>query len=224
EVSAIRKPPSAVAATPTGPNSLAAVAGPPSPVEPELVSVPATVVIVPPGETRRIAWLEVSAIRKPPSAVAATPSGKLSLAAVAGPPSPVEPDTVSVPATRVIVPAGETRRIAWLFASALRKPPSAVAATPSGRLRLAAVAGPLSPVEPDIVSVPATVKMLFVAARAGPTNPSAKRQHTNAQSAACAPSRRVRSVAHRTWSMGPPLVFCGKPVGESNDTATRLGQ
>src|SRR5207253_2707872 len=100
--------------------SLAAVAGPPSPVEPGAVSVPATLVIVRAGETRRIAWFPWSAIRKPPSAVAATPKGLWSLAAVAGPPSPVEPGAVSVPATLVIVRAGETRRIAWLLVSAIR--------------------------------------------------------------------------------------------------------
>src|SRR5439155_21311646 len=85
------------------------------------------------ASTNRITSLSVSAIRKPPSAVAATPKGKLSSAAAAGPPSPVEPDIVSVPATVVILPAGETRRIPWLFpVSALRTPASAVVATPAG--------------------------------------------------------------------------------------------
>src|SRR5256885_1116335 len=74
-----------------------------------------------PASTTGIAWLPWSASRKPPSAVVAPPVGWLSLAAVAGPPSPVEPDVVSVPATVVIVPAGETRRTASLISSAIRK-------------------------------------------------------------------------------------------------------
>src|SRR5207248_223186 len=111
-VSAITKPPSAVAATPLGKLSWAAVAGPPSPEKPD-VPLPATVVIVPADETRRMRLLLKSAIRKPPSAVAATPEGALSWAAVAGPPSPEKPD-VPLPATVVIVPAGETRRMLLL--------------------------------------------------------------------------------------------------------------
>jgi hypothetical protein len=94
--SAIKKPPSAVAATPSGPSSWALVAGPPSPENPCVL--PATVVIVPSGDTRRTRWLNVSAIKKPPSAVAATPNGVPSWAAVDKPPSPenpnVEPATV----------------------------------------------------------------------------------------------------------------------------------
>src|SRR2546425_13168771 len=89
------------------------------------------------ASTNRIAWLPSSAIRKPPSAVAATPPGNASLAAVAGPPSPVEPDIERVPATVVILPAGEARRSAPLLVSAIRKPPSAVAPTPAGALSLA---------------------------------------------------------------------------------------
>src|SRR5256885_14576183 len=57
------------------------------------------------ASTNRIASLSVSAIRKPPSAVAATPKGKLSSAAAAGPPSPVQPGIVRGPATVAIVPA-----------------------------------------------------------------------------------------------------------------------
>jgi hypothetical protein len=111
--SPIRKPPSAVAATPRGELSWAAVAAPPSPADPP-VPVPATVVIVPPGDTRRTRWLPRSAIRKPPSAVAATPAGEVSWAAVAALPSPADP-AVPVPATVVIVPPGDTRRTRRLF-------------------------------------------------------------------------------------------------------------
>ena len=53
---------------PSGLASWAAVAGPPSP-RAALPPVPATVVIVPAGDTCGTRWLSVSAIRKPPSAV-----------------------------------------------------------------------------------------------------------------------------------------------------------
>ena len=74
----------------------------------------------------------------------------------------------------------------------------AVAATPLGLSRLAAVASPPSPVEPGVVSVPATVKMLFVAAPAGATDTRAQAQHTDVHSAARARRKRVRSVVRRT--------------------------
>ncbi|MFZ0041617.1 MAG: hypothetical protein WAK93_09940, partial [Solirubrobacteraceae bacterium] len=60
--------------------------------------MPAIVVIVPFGATRRTRLLPWSAIRKPPSGVGVTLIGVLSSAAVAGPPSPEKPD-VPVPAT-----------------------------------------------------------------------------------------------------------------------------
>jgi hypothetical protein len=79
---------------------------------------------------------------------------------------------VPVPATVVIVPPGETRRTRRLSASAIRNPPSAVTAIPNGELSWAAVAAPPSPEKPG-VPVPATVKMLFVAAPAAGATVSA---------------------------------------------------
>ena len=136
-------PPSAVTAMPAGWASSACVAGLPSPVNPG-VPVPATVVIVPSAETRRIRLLTVSAIRKPPSGSEATPCGAASCALVAGPPSPKEPAD-PVPATVVIVPSAATLRMQLLSASAIRKPPSGVRASPCGWFSWAAVAGPPSP-------------------------------------------------------------------------------
>src|SRR6478735_641700 len=81
--SAIRKPPSVVAQTLCGLSSSALDAWPPSPVYPG-VPLPATVVIVPFGQTRRITWLPTSSIRKPPSAIGDTPKGRLSSAWDAG--------------------------------------------------------------------------------------------------------------------------------------------
>jgi hypothetical protein len=66
-------------------------------------------------------------MRKPPSAVAATPVGTSSRAAVAGPPSPEKPGVPS-PATVVIVPAGETRRTTSAKSSADQE-----TAVPGGR-------------------------------------------------------------------------------------------
>ena len=98
-------------ATPVGAASRAEVAGPPSPWLPSS-PVPATVVMTPAGETLRTRLLPRSAIRKPPSAVGSTSSGQFSRALVAGPPSPEYP-AVPVPATVVICPLGEIRRIRW---------------------------------------------------------------------------------------------------------------
>src|SRR5262245_18527281 len=154
--SAMRKPPSAVAATPTGSPSPAAVALPPSPEKPR-VPLPATVVILPPDVTRRTRWSSTSVTRKPPSGVAATAIGVSSSAAVAGPPSP-GPAKSNLPlrAAVVIVPAGDTRRTRELPLSAMRNPPSALTATPNGRASWAAEAGPPSPRIPSVPS-PATV-------------------------------------------------------------------
>ena len=78
-------------ATSVGPFNRAEVAGPPSPEYPSdgdpLTRLPATVVIVL-AVTFRISWLVVSAMKLFPALSTATPSGKKSLAAVAGPPSP----------------------------------------------------------------------------------------------------------------------------------------
>src|SRR5439155_994194 len=139
-------PPSAVTAVPAGPQSRAAVAGPPSPENPH-TPVPARVVIVPLGDTRLTRSPSNSAIKMPPSAVTATPSGRLSRAAVAGPPSPEKPLT-PVPAMVVIIPLGDTRRTRLFSGSAMRKPPSAVTATALAELNRAAVAGPPSPEKP----------------------------------------------------------------------------
>src|SRR5262245_11322821 len=133
--------------TPSTLLSAAPSAGPPSPEKPA-VPLPATVVIVPVGETRRTRLLLESAIRKPPSAVTDTAFGDHSRAAVAGPPSPEKP-SVPLPATVVIVPVDETLRIRLLIASAIRNPPSRVAATATGRSSLALVAGPPSPEKPS---------------------------------------------------------------------------
>src|SRR4051812_48211415 len=96
----------------------AALAGPPSPhgsVEAgHFDEVPATVLIVPVGDTRRIRAPSLSAIRSPPSAVATTPPGPSMNADVAGPPSPHggwTGEQLPPPATVLIVPLEATRRI-----------------------------------------------------------------------------------------------------------------
>ena len=71
--------------------SAAEVAGPPSPEKP-WVPLPATVVMIPLGDTFRIRLLMVSAMKRFPEASTATPLGKLNDAEVAGPPSPEKPD------------------------------------------------------------------------------------------------------------------------------------
>src|SRR5215467_4325585 len=100
--------PSGPTATPTGVFRLAAVAGPPSPqgavALAHVCPVPATVVMTPSAPTRRIRSLPASAMYRLPSGPSATPLGKISVAAVAGPPSPLDP-WVPVPATVVRTPS-----------------------------------------------------------------------------------------------------------------------
>jgi hypothetical protein len=96
-VSAIRNPPPGSGETPRGwfSRTAGSVAGRPSPPKPPAAPTagpaPATVAIAPPAPTRRMRWLEVSAIRKPPPSSGATSEGLVSSALVAGPPSPPKP-------------------------------------------------------------------------------------------------------------------------------------
>jgi hypothetical protein len=146
--SAIRTSPPGPTATPLGEASRPFVARPPSPLK--SWSVPATVEIVPFGETRRIRWFPVSAMTNPPSGIVATPDGPSSDAAAAGPPSPSpsswSPRWTPLPAAVVIVPSGATRRTRLFHVSAIKKPPSAVGRHVDGieqsrRCRRAPVAG-----------------------------------------------------------------------------------
>ena len=67
---------------------LALAAGPPSPEKPE-VPLPATVVMTPvEAATRRMLWLNGSAMNRLPVASIATRTGSFRVAPVAGPPSP----------------------------------------------------------------------------------------------------------------------------------------
>jgi hypothetical protein len=68
----------------------AEVAGPPSPELPG-VPLPATVVMIPPGDTFRIRALPKSAMKRLPEASTPTPVGRFNNAEAAGPPSPEYP-------------------------------------------------------------------------------------------------------------------------------------
>src|SRR5215813_15405432 len=78
-----------------------------------------------------------------------------SRAAVAGPPSPLKPDVPS-PATVEMTPSGVILRMR--LDAATKRLPAPSAATPVGEEIWAAVAGPPSPLKPDVPS-PATVEM-----------------------------------------------------------------
>ena len=107
------------AATPLGKSSLAAVATPPLPPKP-CVPVPAMVEMFPVGtSTLRMRWLSRSAMWRLPEPSNATPTGILSLAAVAAPPSPSKP-LVPDPATVEMIPVeASTLRTRWLKESAM---------------------------------------------------------------------------------------------------------
>ena len=147
-------------------DSRAFVAGPPSPeLPPAKQPQPATVVIIPPGETLRMRlpppemYRLPSATNRLPAPSTATLSG-YSCALVAGPPSPERP-SVPLPATVVMVPLAETRRIRRLPRSARNRLPEPSTARPvdSVSISCAFVAGPSSPEKPA-VPVPATVVMI----------------------------------------------------------------
>src|SRR2546430_2859727 len=110
-------------ATPEGFDKGAEVAGPPSPLLPN-VPLPAMVVMIPvAASTRRILILLESAIKTFPALSTATADGLLNSADVAGPPSPLKPPPQQLPwwpfpATVVITwVAASTRRIRWLNVS-----------------------------------------------------------------------------------------------------------
>ena len=72
--------------------------------------------MMPAASTLRIRWLSESAIHTVPAPSMPTPRLKLSMALVAGPPSPENP-ALPVPAKVEIVPDGSMRRIRLTFGS-----------------------------------------------------------------------------------------------------------
>src|SRR5664280_2025204 len=122
--------PAASTARPIGATRHAWVAGPPSPQKP-LVPLPATVVMVPSGATRRTRLLlPGSAMYRLPAASRARPPGPWRHAWVAGPPSPQKP-AVPLPATVVMVAGlGDGAAPGW----------SALPVLPLGRRKEAPVA------------------------------------------------------------------------------------
>ena len=112
------------------------------------VPPPATVVMIPLGETLRMRWLSVSAMNRLPAPSIARPPGSFSCALVAGPPSPEKPFVPS-PATVVMIPAGKTLRMRLLPVSAMNRLPAPSTATPWRLLSCALVAGPPSPESPS---------------------------------------------------------------------------
>ena len=96
-------------ATPVGNLNAALVAGPPSPLKPAM-PMPASVVMTPEVTfTRRMRWLDLSAMSTLPHPSATAPYGDLKPALVAGPPSPLKPP-VPVPASVVISPVPTATR------------------------------------------------------------------------------------------------------------------
>jgi len=116
------------------------------------------------GSTRRMRWLNESAIHTPPSGGAATPCGWYSLAEAAGPPSPLLPAD-PVPATVVIVRFGEIWRIRCCPGVATQHVIALSHAILTGPSMLASNAFPPSPLLP-LPPVPNRVSMVPLAASA----------------------------------------------------------
>src|SRR5439155_182905 len=146
--------------------SAAAVARPPSPAKPQAPPVPATVLIAPvAAPTLRMTQLPLSAMKRSPEPLRVRPTGRLSLAFVAAPPSPPKSQAPPVPATVLIVPVvAATLRMTQLPLSAMKRLPAPSRATPAGELSSAAVAAPPSPAKPQTHPAPATVLIVPVAA------------------------------------------------------------
>ena len=77
-----------------------------------------------------------------------TPSGRLIEAAVAGPLSPPKA-AAPLPATVTIVPSGLTMRTRLLFVSAMKRPLASITRL-KGAASFALVAGPPSPLKPEL--------------------------------------------------------------------------
>src|SRR5213592_3732189 len=104
--------------------------------------------------------LLLSAMKRLPAPSRATPVGKLSLAAVAGPPSPAKSQAPPVPATVLIVPvAAPTLRITQFPWSTTNRSPEPPRTTSAGKLSSATVAAPPSPPKDAVaeLSFPADV-------------------------------------------------------------------
>ena len=159
--SAMKRFPVVPTANPAGLHSRATAAGPLSPLKPGS-PVPAKVVMVPEGSTRRMRLFPKSAMKRLPAASTATSEGRFNCASAAGPSSPISSGPKSIlpgPAKVVMVPEGSTRRIRLFQVSAMNRLPAPSTATPSGTFNCASAAGPLSPLKPGS-PVPAKVVMV----------------------------------------------------------------
>ena len=155
--SAMKISPSGSTVRLVGSCSCALVAGPPSPLKPD-VPIPATVEMNPLRSTIRTRALRRSAIKRLPALSNAMPVGFCSCALVARPPSPLNPG-VPVPATVVMTPLVFTIRTRALRRSAIKRLPALSNAIPVGFCSCALVAWPSSP--PKLGSpVPAKVVMM----------------------------------------------------------------
>ena len=149
--------------TPPHGDTLALVAGPPSPLYP-YPPLPASVVMMPvPAATRRTRRPIESAMITFPLGSTASATGYCRLALVAAPPSPLDADT-PLPANVVMTPVTpSTLRTRLLSLSAISTRPPSPTATPEGKRRRALVAAPPSPLNPND-PLPASVVTIPVAA------------------------------------------------------------
>ncbi len=163
---AMKRSPAPSAATPERKPSGTPVAGMPSPGgQPEAgqeAPLPATVLMIPLGETLRMRPLLESAMKTFPLASTAMSSGPANAAFVAGPPSPNQQQPCPLPAIVVINPSTPTFRMRKLEASMRYRFPAASTATLVGSFNCAVVAGPPSPENPPLPlpPPPATVWMI----------------------------------------------------------------
>jgi hypothetical protein len=150
--SAMTRLPLPSSATAVGTFSDAKSASPPSFENPWRPS-PATVSIdASPAETRRTTKLPESAMNTLPAESTVSPAGLLRRAEVAGPPSPLRPSVIAVPANVDIRPP-TTARTTFRVGSEINRRPLASTARPCGLTSAADVAGHESPRRPP----PATV-------------------------------------------------------------------
>ena len=127
--------------------SCALVAKSPSPLNP-LCPVPATVRITPVFiSILRTTWFIMSTTKRSPALSKRISWGKLKVASMAGPPSPVKP-FFPLPAMVVVIPFASIRRIRCPVYSQNQMAPSGPRITPNGLSNIAFFAGPPSPSKP----------------------------------------------------------------------------
>ena len=151
-------------AMPFGVVNAAYIARLPSPLNP-VIELPATVIMIfVPARRTRILLLLVSEKYTFPGASTAIPEGRLRVASVPSPPSPLKLATPVPAIVEISFVPKVSLRMRWLLWSAMYTLPAESADMPDGALRRELVAGPRSPAKPatPLPAIVITVPVVFI--------------------------------------------------------------